>query len=74
MISSSLVESQQVNSSLSLAEARRLAVNSAETVYLKDLLSEKRGKLKDTADAAGITTRQLNKLMNKYGLRKEDYK
>ena len=32
------------------------------------------GKVKISAESAGITTRQLNKLMSKYGIRKEVFK
>ncbi|MHC4133301.1 MAG: sigma-54-dependent Fis family transcriptional regulator, partial [Planctomycetota bacterium] len=57
-----------------LAEARQKAIEDFERKYLKELLVLKRGKIKDSAEAAGITTRQLNKLMVKYGIRKEDFK
>ena len=32
------------------------------------------GKINDSARVAGISCRQLNKLMNKYGIRKEEFK
>ena len=51
---------------LSLAEARRLAVEEFEREYLKELLSRNQGKVNQSANEAGITTRQLNKLMQKY--------
>jgi DNA-binding NtrC family response regulator len=57
-----------------LAQARLMAVEEIERRYLKDTLARNRGKINDTAKEAGITTRQLNKLMNKYGLRKEEFK
>ncbi|GBC62439.1 sigma-54-dependent Fis family transcriptional re gulator [Desulfonema ishimotonii] len=63
-----------VNVSLPLAEARQQVVASFERQYLKELLSQYQGRVNRTAEAAGITTRQLHKLMRKYGLRKEDFK
>jgi DNA-binding NtrC family response regulator len=57
-----------------LAQARLMAVEEIERRYLKDTLARNRGKINESAKEAGITTRQLNKLMNKYGLRKEEFK
>jgi DNA-binding NtrC family response regulator len=57
-----------------LAEARKRALEEFERQYLKELLSRNRGKVKVSADEAGITTRQLNKLMLKYRIRKEVFK
>ena len=57
-----------------LAQTRMLAVEEIERRYLKDTLSRNQGKINATATDAGITTRQLNKLMNKYGIRKEEFK
>ena len=57
-----------------LAEIRKEAVERIEEEYIKSSLSTHKGKIKDTADAAGITTRQLHKLMTKYNLNKSDYK
>jgi len=58
----------------SLAEIRRRAGDAAEEAYLKRILSQCCGKIKDTARTAGITPRQLHKLMTKHGLRKEEFK
>ena len=63
-----------VDLSITLAEARRRSLENIERKYLKDLLTQNWGKIKDSADTAGITTRQLHKLMAKYGLRKEEFK
>ena len=57
---------------LTLAEVRQQGVEEIERNYLKDVLARNRGKINDTARDAGISCRQLNKLMNKYGLRKEE--
>ncbi|MGD2246493.1 MAG: sigma-54 dependent transcriptional regulator [Candidatus Aminicenantes bacterium] len=63
-----------IDSSLSLAEFRQKAVEEIETNYLKNLLTENKGRINTTAAAAGVSTRQLHKLMIKYGLRKEEFK
>jgi len=60
-----------LDTSLSLADARRRAVEDLEKRYLTEILSRNRGKIKPSAQAAGISPRQLNKLMNKYGIRKQ---
>jgi DNA-binding NtrC family response regulator len=63
-----------LDASLTLAEVRRRSIENIERHYLRELLALTKGKIHKTAEAAGITTRQLNKLMNKYGLQKEDFK
>jgi DNA-binding NtrC family response regulator len=63
-----------VDKNLPLAEARKKAVEEFESQYLKKLISRNGGKIKSSANEAGISTRQLHKLMRKYGLHKEDYK
>jgi DNA-binding NtrC family response regulator len=63
-----------VDSSATLAEVRRRGIENIERNYLKDLLTQKKGKIKESAEAAGITTRQLHKLMAKHGIRKEEFK
>lgn len=63
-----------VDSSLTLAEARRQSIENFERNYLKELLTQQKGKIKESAKFAGITTRQLHKLMAKYGIRKEAFK
>jgi DNA-binding NtrC family response regulator len=60
--------------SSTLAEVRHRGIENIERHYLRELLALTKGKIKNTAEVAGITTRQLNKLMNKYGLQKEDFK
>jgi DNA-binding NtrC family response regulator len=62
------------DTSLTLAGVRRTAIEVAEKSYLMELLSEHQGKVQASATAAGITPRQLNKLMKKYGFRKEQFK
>jgi DNA-binding NtrC family response regulator len=62
------------DSSLTLAEVRRRAIENIERNYLKELLTQNEGRIKESAEAAGITTRQLHKLLAKYGIRKEEFK
>ncbi len=59
---------------LTLTQARQHGVEEIERNYLKDVLARHKGKIGESAEAAGISTRQLNKLMNKYGIRKEEFK
>jgi DNA-binding NtrC family response regulator len=63
-----------MESRLPLTKARQKAVEDFERQYLKELLFRNKGKIKNAAEEAGITTRQLHKLMSRYGIRKEDYK
>jgi DNA-binding NtrC family response regulator len=63
-----------VDTSETLASARQQAADHAECIYLQEQLTANRGRIDATAAAAGITPRQLHKLMTKHGLRKEDFK
>lgn len=57
-----------------LAEARGKGIDSVERQYLKELLSRTNGKIRTASELAGISTRQLHKLMTKHGIRKEDFR
>ncbi|SDB27141.1 DNA-binding transcriptional response regulator, NtrC family, contains REC, AAA-type ATPase, and a Fis-type DNA-binding domains [Desulfonatronum thiosulfatophilum] len=57
-----------------LSEVRRLALDNVERSYLKALLTKNRGSIKQSASHIGITPRQMHNLMNRHGLRKEDFK
>ncbi len=59
---------------LTLAEARALAVAEAEKSYLGELLARTGGKINRTAELAGVTVRQISKLMRKYDIRKENFR
>lgn len=63
-----------LNTSHTLSEVRRLAVEKVEKQYLNKILSDNNGKLNRSAEIAGISPRQLHKLMSKYELKKEHYK
>ena len=59
---------------MSLAMGRQLAIEDFERRYLRELLSRNKGRINLSARQAGITSRQLNRLMNHYKICKEDYK
>lgn len=59
---------------MTLAEFRKHAVEEAERTYLSELLRYHKGRINLTAQSAGITPRQLHKLMKRHNLRKEDYR
>ena len=62
------------NNYLPLNVARRQATDDFERQYLKELLLRKKGKINQSAKGAGISARQLSKLMAKHGICKEDFK
>jgi DNA-binding NtrC family response regulator len=57
-----------------LAEVRRKNTERVEKKYLEELLEKTSGRIKETAAAAGMTTRNLHNLLIKYGLDKSDFK
>lgn len=63
-----------VDVDLALSAARQRATEDFERQYLNELFARARGKVNVAADKAGISTRQLNKLMVKHGIRKEAFK
>ncbi len=64
----------KVDTSITLAEARRIYISDIEENYLRGVLSLYGGRINETAHAAGISTRQLHKLMKRYGIKKEEFK
>ena len=63
-----------VGAGQSLEDVRAEAVAAAERRYLEELLAAHRGRIDASAAVAGITTRQLRKLLGKHGIRKENFK
>ena len=63
-----------LDTSLTLSEVRQKGIENIEQHYLKELLALNNGRINDSAKGAGITTRQLHKLLTKYGIRKEEFK
>lgn len=63
----------QMDSMLPLAEVRRRGIQEIERCYLNEVLSSHKGKINRSAEVAGVSTRQLYKLMKKYGLKREEF-
>jgi transcriptional regulator with GAF, ATPase, and Fis domain len=57
-----------------LASVRSEAISAAERRYLLQLLAVHHGRIDSSARAAGITPRQLRKLLRKHEIRKGDFK
>jgi DNA-binding NtrC family response regulator len=57
-----------------IAEVRKRAVENIEIQYLRELLAACNGKINQSAEKAGVTPRQLHKLLKKYNLCKNDFK
>jgi DNA-binding NtrC family response regulator len=62
------------DASMTLAEVRRKGLEELESRYLKGLLAQNRGRINESAKAAGVSTRQLHKLLTKYDIKKETFK
>ena len=63
-----------LDAKLPLAGVRRQSLEQVERQYLKELLMMHQGRVNRAAETAGITTRQLHKLLTKYSIRKEAFK
>ena len=63
-----------VDTQLTLTEVRHRGIEDIERRYLKEVLVKNQGRIKESASVAGVTTRQLHKLMTRYGIRKEEFK
>jgi DNA-binding NtrC family response regulator len=59
---------------LPLSQARQMAVDQFESSYLVNLLKKHKGRINSAAEAAGITPRQLNRLVSRHALDKRDYR
>ncbi|SMF03507.1 sigma-54 interaction domain-containing protein [Desulfovibrio gilichinskyi] len=60
--------------SMAIGRARQIVVDKFEKEYLSELLEASHGKIKDAAKWAGITPRQLHKLMNRHGLQRRQFR
>ncbi|WP_167590445.1 sigma-54 interaction domain-containing protein [Oceanidesulfovibrio indonesiensis] len=65
---------RSVGAEMTLAEVREQARDAVEKQYLQDVLAMHGGRINKTAAHAGITPRQLHKLMARHGLDKKQYK
>ncbi|MGD2270511.1 MAG: sigma-54-dependent Fis family transcriptional regulator [Desulfobacterales bacterium] len=63
-----------LNPSHTLSEVRSRGIENIERQYLKEILILNKGRIDRTATHAGISTRQLHKLLTKYGIKKEDFR
>jgi len=63
-----------IETSLTLPGLKRRAVENLERHFLNELLAKNEGRIQKTAEAAGISVRQLHKLLTKYGIKKEEFK
>lgn len=57
-----------------LSAARHCAVTAFEHAYLTALLNRTQGRINLAAQIAGVTSRQLNRLLNRHGLDKNQFK
>jgi DNA-binding NtrC family response regulator len=60
--------------SIPLGRARQNVVDAFERDYLAELLEATHGRIKDAAQWAGITPRQLHKLMSRHGLQRRNFR
>jgi two-component system response regulator HydG len=74
MMSSRIAQSIGNPGTLTLAEARQIAVDEFERTYLIQLLIKHSGKVNPSAKEAGISTRQLSRLISRYDLDKKSFK
>lgn len=59
---------------LPLRHARNQAIEIFESSYLNMLLEKTAGRINPAAEIAGITTRQLNRLLKRYNINKNNFK
>jgi transcriptional regulator with GAF, ATPase, and Fis domain len=64
----------EISSEKPLSQVREDAVRVVEAGYLRALLSRHRGRINESAKAAGVGSRQIRKLLRKHGIRKEEFK
>ena len=63
-----------INTNLPLSQVRKQEADRVEHGYLDQVLKKHQGRIKNAALTAGVTPRQMHKLMAKHGLKKETYK
>ena len=74
VIASEILSNPPNKEDLPLSIARKIAMLEFEKSYLKDLLKGCKGKINLSAKKAGITTRQLHRLMARHGFKKNNFK
>ena len=60
--------------SIALGKARQNVVDKFEKEYLTELLIATHGRIKDASQWAGVTPRQLHKLISRHGLHRKDFR
>lgn len=63
-----------IDTHLSLAEARNQVIHQFEKKYLTELMMSHSGKIKDVAEMADISVRQVHKLLSKYNLMGKEFR
>jgi len=63
-----------VDTSLTIAELRRQRIDALERLYLEALLREHNGRIRESAQAAGVGVRNFHKLLTKHGIAKGKFK
>ncbi|MCO4754703.1 MAG: sigma-54-dependent Fis family transcriptional regulator [Bacteriovoracaceae bacterium] len=58
----------------SLATVRKSALEAVERNYLQELLHQTKGKMNKSAEIAGVSPRQLHKLLTKHQIQRKDFK
>ena len=61
------VDTNPLGETLTLSQVKKQGIEEIEQRYFRMVLSQTQGKVKPGAEAAGISTRQLHKLMSRYG-------
>ena len=74
VIANEILSNPSNKEDLSLSEARMIAMVDFERSYLKNLLKGCKGKINLSAKKAGITTRQLHRLLVRHGIKKNNFK
>jgi len=65
---------QPVNIKVPLEQMRRQELERIEHEYISEILIQNKGRINESATAAGISARQLNNLMRKYRIDKKTFK
>ena len=58
----------------SLATVRKSALEAVERNYLQELLHQTKGRINKSAEIAGVSPRQLHKLLTKHQIQRKDFK
>lgn len=56
-----------------LSDIRKSALETVEKNYLREVLLQTKGKINKSAQIAGVTPRQLHKLLNKHQIQRKDF-